>query len=342
MEEDPMSSMFQVMLLRKAIYLSTVEENKDFTPVMLSSLVNSAELMLPGDAKRLMDFRYWALDVDPPVVNNSLIARLVIQWPQVSPAAGIQLNSLMFDQPPPIIYWNQRLGELPEEYQEVAEIISYKLTTILGELTYERLRPAARLALGFGDRTLDKRSWKMLSAPSIAICSQERYNNLKGGDALVEAGKLSRVYGIIPDVLDDVAEFTRRHFLAWTVQTIIVWLEPVEALQDLDEGEVQMTWDLDSLQACYVKLIKACLRRRLQLVIMPSRAESPEQDMQEAIDRAIKEVNASDEFEELAYCMPLSDGYSYGLCGPESNQDFSSTEMVLKTALRWIEDLLLG
>jgi hypothetical protein len=172
----------------------------------------------------------------------------------------------------------------------------------------------------------------MLSAPTIAIFSQEHYNNLKGGDALVEAGKLSRVYGVIPDVLDDVAEFTRRHFLAWTVQTIIVWLEPVEAPQDLDEGEVQMTWDLDSFQACYVKLIKACLRRRLQLVIMPSRAESPDQDMQEAIDRAVKEVNASDEFEELAYCMPLSDGYSYGLCGPESNQDFSSTEIVLKTA----------
>jgi hypothetical protein len=96
MEEDPMSSMLQVILLRKAIYLRTVEENKDFTPVMLSSLVNSAELMLPGDANRLMDFRYWALDVDPPVVNNSLISRLVIQWPQVSPystQAGKVLNS---------------------------------------------------------------------------------------------------------------------------------------------------------------------------------------------------------------------------------------------------------
>jgi hypothetical protein len=54
--------------------------------------------------------------------------------------------------------------------------------------------------------------------------------------------------------------------------------------------------------------------------------------MQEAIEQAVKEVNASDEFEERASTVPLTDGYSYGLCGPETGPEFSSTEMVLKTA----------
>jgi hypothetical protein len=132
-----------------------------------------------------------------------------------------------------------------------------------------------------------------------------------------------------------VSDFFLRCYTSWTVNTIICWVEPpaVRALQDTDENTVMIehhTYTTEELRAAYKKLMEECQRRNLQLVIMPSREETPRQPLQKAIRRSAEEFEAELGNEGAVTLMPIENTeYFYAVMGIEDHEDFEKLERTL-------------
>jgi hypothetical protein len=87
------------------------------------------------------------------------------------------------------------------------------------------------------------------------------------------------------------------------------------------------------LKNAYHKLIRNCQSRRLQLVIMPTRYEQPDQDMQQTIKEVANDVCAEDEDENAVILISIGNtDYSYAMLGVSNDADFNNIEEpLLKT-----------
>jgi hypothetical protein len=141
------------------------------------------------------------IDMPPQLYSLTLAEQLASAWYVLSPAARQQLENLTWDQPPPMAYWNQRLDNVPEEYQEVFGRYAYKISTILCEMAHARLLPVARAALGYSDQGHDQRTWNMIKAPTIIMCSPERRKKITGAKNCLESGKLAHTVSVSHQIL---------------------------------------------------------------------------------------------------------------------------------------------
>jgi hypothetical protein len=90
------------------------------------------------------------------------------------------------------------------------------------------------------------------------------------------------------------------------------------------------TYTTEELRAAYKKLMEECQRRNLQLVIMPSREETPRQPLQKAIRRSAEEFEAEAGNDGTVTLMPIENTeYFYAVMGIEDHEEFEKLERTL-------------
>jgi septum formation topological specificity factor MinE len=120
---------------------------------------------------------------------------------------------------------------------------------------------------------------------------------------------------------EEVGNFFNKQYLAWNVRTIICWLEP-DPLSRTCRGE----WNRS-----YLALAKECHKRRLELIIMPTRKEQPDGPMQRSILETIVQFNQQVIPEDKMIPVALLDSkYQYGVLAIEISLDHTRIVQVLK------------